>query len=609
MATLLFLDAIKSKSSSEFVGAVRYCLSASTMTVPMEQSERPWFRWLRDSDLAAPVGLLLFLLATITAVGGLRTWDELNDREPLLAGLPASGARQLSAPPARVARRIVMIIADGLNADRSSQLASLKMIHQRGVRARGMAAGPTLSTPSYVTWMTGLDPVDSGVRTNRYRISFPLDSVIRRAHEAGLQTMTYESGDRPLLPVLFGPSISRHLQGAAAWVQVLAGVEGADLAILALAECDHAGHLYGAQHPRYGHAVTQLEQKIQQVLGLLDLKRDLLVVVNDHGHLPGGGHGGKEEAARRLFLVMAGPGIIHQSGEGRMDQKDLAPTLALLLGLPPPAHNRGWPLEWAIDPALGVQYHRARFLAQFKTRLRVERYLSQELLGGVEMRAGRSFAEDISRASLGNLDEARRLGRGRIYALQRQVDRARLDYLKSLRILRGTIWITTLALFALGLYISCKMRILRVGVMSLLTMVSMMATATWLIDLQGVRASLSYSGGVGETALKVALAVGGTALLQLSLIWLMSRGARDGRDGLTGGVLASVWLSAVPAAAGYSMIASAAGAALPDLKVLAVTLLVGFGLTIYLATAGLVLVVIGLARRIHRRSSGPEFNV
>jgi hypothetical protein len=252
-----------------------------TRTRPSGRSHPP--------DLTLPCGLFLLLLALVSAGVGYRAWLGLNDREPLLAGLPAGGAHQREVPPTRQVRRAVLIIADGLDAELGLALQPLRLLQVAGVLAEAEAAAPTVSRASYVTWLAGLAPVDSGVRTNRYRGPFPLDSLPSRARAGRLRSLGYDEGGA-LLADLFGPHLTTRLSGPEAWPQALAGIRQSDLSVLALTAADVAGHRHGAASAQYQEAAANIALRIAEVRAALDLTQDLLLVVNDHGHLPGGGH-------------------------------------------------------------------------------------------------------------------------------------------------------------------------------------------------------------------------------------------------------------------------------------------------------------------------------
>ena len=135
---------------------------------------------------------------------------------------------------------------------------------------------------------------------------------------------------------------------------------------------DHVGHRFGPSHAAMAAKLDQLNGVLRDVMSALD-ESTLLVVMGDHGMTPGGNHGGAsdEETQAALFLCardarmrfLHGPPILHmetrmrhvtacryakdgsvRGGEGlpsQVQQVDLVPTLALLLGAPVPFGNLG----------------------------------------------------------------------------------------------------------------------------------------------------------------------------------------------------------------------------------------------------------------------------
>jgi hypothetical protein len=570
-------------------------LDGTSMTEPTTPEPRAG-----KPDLTLPCGLLLIVVGLAAGGLGFRAWLALNDREPLLAGLPAGGAHEREVPPPRQVRRAVLIIADGVDAELALSLPTLRRLAGRGIQAEAVAAGPTFSRASYVTWLAGLDPVDSGVRTNRYRGALPLDSLPSRARAGGLRSLGYDEGKETLLADLFGPHLTTKLSGAEAWPQALAALRGADLSLLALLAADEAGHLHGAASQQYRDAADLVAHRIGEVAAALDLEQDLLVVVNDHGQLPGGGHGGMEPAVRRLFLVGAGAGL----GRGlklRIDQKDLAPTLAHLLGLLPPAHNRGWSLGWALDPGLDPFFFEAAFATQYPGRHRVERFLAEELR--VSQPPGRHYprAADLVRATVGNLAEARRLGWHMLQVLQQRVDSGQRARLKELRVRRGIFVGLSLVLVLALMIVGGRLRLLSVrfggSLLALLPPAAVVA-ALYLLD---VRLSLSPGGPRDLWLLRMLGAAGGAALVHAMLAFMLpgQPGGAAPRAAPLGRVLAAAWLVSAVALAGFVLAAAAPGSALPTGRVLAGAVIAWVCWVGYLLTAGLALSLIGL-RRVDR---------
>ncbi|KAK7402808.1 mannose-ethanolamine phosphotransferase gpi13 [Neonectria punicea] len=127
---------------------------------------------------------------------------------------------------------------------------------------------------------------------------------------------------------------------------------------------DHAGHRYGPDHFAMGSKLKQMNEFVQNVVENLD-DNTLLVVMGDHGMDSKGDHGGEsdDEVEAALWMYTKKPFFGRTSPEFAtppanakirpVNQIDLVPTLALLLGIPIPYNNIGAPIEEAFAGTKG----------------------------------------------------------------------------------------------------------------------------------------------------------------------------------------------------------------------------------------------------------------
>src|SRR4029077_902292 len=101
----------------------------------------------------------------------------------------------------RLARRVFVVIIDGLRLDKSYELPVLDNLRRRGVDGEAQSHYPTWSRPNYVSILTGVPPSASGVRTNHHSTPVALDCLMDRAREAGLRVAS--ATDYDVLPRLF----------------------------------------------------------------------------------------------------------------------------------------------------------------------------------------------------------------------------------------------------------------------------------------------------------------------------------------------------------------------------------------------------------------------
>lgn len=337
---------------------------------------------------------LLFIGGWAAALAGRSGADFMDDLElphPALGSAPPVESTPVA--PA-LARRVVIVIVDGLRRDVASTLPLLGALGRRGIDSEAASQYPTWSRPNYVTILTGAPPAASGVRTNRYRGTVELDSLMDRVRASG-RTAGYASDYDPLPrlflrkpvmspvaepPVLLPPDLdvtaldeaeedSFELWSAAIRVDMASAfgdpryapwpggfraaarsVLSADdpLAVLLIGVVDAAGHARGGDSPEYRAAARQADEALAGIVASLDLTRDALIVVADHGHSDSGGHGGLEPEVVSVPLVLVGAGIVPGARITGARLTDVAPTAAALLGVAAPGHGLGRTLVEAL---------------------------------------------------------------------------------------------------------------------------------------------------------------------------------------------------------------------------------------------------------------------
>ncbi|KAI1337810.1 hypothetical protein F5Y15DRAFT_144705 [Xylariaceae sp. FL0016] len=132
---------------------------------------------------------------------------------------------------------------------------------------------------------------------------------------------------------------------------------------------DHAGHRYGPNHAAMTAKLRQMDAFVRELTEKID-DDTLLVVMGDHGMDSKGDHGGEspDEVEAALWMYSKRPifGRTHPdfvtppatAKERPVNQIDLVPTLALLLGIPIPYNNLGRPIEETFAGAKGNAWDR-----------------------------------------------------------------------------------------------------------------------------------------------------------------------------------------------------------------------------------------------------------
>lgn len=252
--------------------------------------------------------------------------------------------------------RLIFILVDGLRKDTALDaevMPNLAGLREAGASASIHSEAPSYSEPAYTTLLTGASPeISDGPVINLDYEEIPLftqDNLFSAAHRAGLRTAI--SGYywfEKLVPQsdvdlrFYTPGEDQTadeavLAAALPWLRD----RSAELLLVHLDQVDYAGHHEGgARDPRWNEAAKRVDDMIGEVSKELDLSRDTILVLSDHGHIGIGGHGGQDTDVLVQPLVLAGKGI-KPGAFGDINQVDIAPTLAALLGTAVPSSSQG----------------------------------------------------------------------------------------------------------------------------------------------------------------------------------------------------------------------------------------------------------------------------
>lgn len=157
-----------------------------------------------------------------------------------------------------------------------------------------------------------------------------------------------------------------------------------DLLVGHLLGVDHAGHRYGPAHSAMTAKLRQMDEFIQDLAGRID-DDTVLIVMGDHGMDPKGDHGGEsdDEVEAALWMYSKKPVFGRTkpafftppltAKERPVNQIDLVPTLALLMGIPIPYNNLGAPIEEAFAGKKGDAWNALASAARV-TAAGIQRY-------------------------------------------------------------------------------------------------------------------------------------------------------------------------------------------------------------------------------------------
>ena len=320
----------------------------------------------RHQRLRAAVAAALACVAIIAAVVLAARAQQWNDE--LAIASPFAHVAPLAIDPhtPRLARRVVLIVIDGLGADESG-LPFLDELRARGAATSARVPYPTISRPNYVTIVAGVPPADSGVRANRVRAPVGVDTVFDRVQAAGLRVATASDFGQlaslflrhtdslqgiawrddgvhvaPQPPITWPVDDARRAGSLAQLEPMIAELAAGDASLVAalVLDVDRAGHAHGIG-AEYRAAAADVDRMLRAAFGSLDLTRDAVVITADHGHVAPGGHGGVEPEVSHVPLILAGAGIVRGARAHDARLVDVAPTVAALLGIAAPGHAEG----------------------------------------------------------------------------------------------------------------------------------------------------------------------------------------------------------------------------------------------------------------------------
>ncbi|PCC69496.1 Type I phosphodiesterase / nucleotide pyrophosphatase [Nannocystis exedens] len=234
-------------------------------------------------------------------------------------------------------RRSVLVVIDGLGHEAAKAMGAIALLREHG-QCRKTAVGiPSMSRPVYATISTGLEQDRTGARGNDDEAPLFAQSAWDLARAAGLSVagVSEVTWWQQLFPGGFTRFEVLPLEA-----DYFAAVPPGDLQLVHPLYVDEAGHEFGSASREYADAVARADRELTGLLRTLDFAQDLVIVTADHGHSLRGGHGGAQEPIANVMTCHAGLGVRRDPEYGHLRITTVAPSLALLLGLPFPAHMR-----------------------------------------------------------------------------------------------------------------------------------------------------------------------------------------------------------------------------------------------------------------------------
>jgi Type I phosphodiesterase / nucleotide pyrophosphatase len=312
-------------------------------------------RWPNASTgmwIVFAVGIVVCLLLAKGA-SSLATfsWNQVVDYKSPYVSAPAPSdlVSANRAPEPAVAGRVVLIIVDGMRDDVSrSSMPAVETLRAHGGSFTLTVPQPSLSFPNWTTILTGASPQVSGVTTNWYASRELAPTLVDVARSAGVNVVVAGPTD---FTKLFGikpgrgvslrdPSESDYVSGTLIDDTLRLSKETSPaLIIVHLPDLDTAGHDSGGASEHYRDVASQIDTDIGRLVLGMQGTGTAFIITADHGHTDSGGHGGWEPSVLHVPAVFSGDGVRPVKGTGDLQQ--IAPTVAVLLGLRDPAFSEG----------------------------------------------------------------------------------------------------------------------------------------------------------------------------------------------------------------------------------------------------------------------------
>jgi hypothetical protein len=310
--------------------------------------------------VAIALGAGAYLLATYS-------WNQIVEYDSPFVRLVLPSATSGSS----VASTTVLVIVDGLSSEASLRMTGLNRLRQYGVDVTLTTPQPSLSFPNWTTILTGAPPDVSGVTTNWFSGHVPVETLLDTARRVGASS------------VVVGPEDFGELYGAdkatASYLRsypttFYASTELVDravalservkprLVVLHLPDVDNAGHEFGGASDEYAEVVRKTDVDIARLVGALQGEGTAFAVVGDHGHIASGGHGGWEASVVNVPGVFFGERLPLAQSSALL--QDVAPTVALIAGLPSPRFAKGEAI-----PAVVGSKDKARLVPSWNQRV------------------------------------------------------------------------------------------------------------------------------------------------------------------------------------------------------------------------------------------------
>jgi hypothetical protein len=257
--------------------------------------------------------------------------------------------------------KLVYVIADGLRYDFAIDPAFAPNVARRmkqHTHGELRAGRVTMTSAALLAMSTGQRGDFAEVITNLKAGRTRFDDIVNSARRAGLSTGLVGDATWAQMvgafeqEVLDDSAMAIDVDNSPLMFEVAHGLIDAgrlaNFQIIHFIATDHQGHAYGTASQRYAAFLLKFDADLEKMLASLPADATVMFM-SDHGATDTGAHGSDIASVRRSPLFAYGPGVRKGVDLGVVDQVDLGPTIAALLGVPAPKHARGTVVTELLD--------------------------------------------------------------------------------------------------------------------------------------------------------------------------------------------------------------------------------------------------------------------
>ena len=249
--------------------------------------------------------------------------------------------------------KVVLILCDGMRPDALTDIPEVADMKQKAAYApTAQTVMPSVTLPCHMSLFHSVDPERHGTTTNDYMPQVrPIPGLCEVLARAGKNCSIFYDWEqlrdltRPasLYSATFrcGGKLSYAVADRLLTDDAIAKLseEPVDFAFLYMGDPDAIGHGYGWIGEQYLASVQGCWNNIARLAETLDEDTAIIITADHGGH--GRGHGADIPEDMTIPVFIKAPGFVPGSLLENVNIKDLAPTIAALMGVAPAAEWEG----------------------------------------------------------------------------------------------------------------------------------------------------------------------------------------------------------------------------------------------------------------------------